>query len=58
MKLTKERTRLDTLWFLFSQRVVNGWNRLPAAVVNAETANGFKNARDHNYANDVDVRSQ
>ena len=44
MKLTKERSRLDTRKFFFSQRVVNGWNRLPATVVNAETVNAFKNA--------------
>ena len=58
MKLVKERSRLDTRKFFFSQRVVNGWNRLPAAVVNAETVNGFKNAYDHNYANDMDIRSR
>ena len=36
MKLTKERSRLDTRKSFFSQRAVNGWNRIPAAVVNAE----------------------
>jgi len=46
MKLTKERSRLDTRKFYFSQRVVNGWNRLPVAVVNAESVNAFKNAYD------------
>ena len=44
MKLTKERSRLDTTKFFFSQRVVNGWNRLPATVVNAESVKAFKNA--------------
>ena len=58
MKLTKERSRLDTRKFFFSQCVVNGWNRLPAAVVNAETVNAFKNAYDHNYKSDMDNRSQ
>ena len=35
MKLNKERPRLDIRKFFFSQRAVNGWNRLPATVVNA-----------------------
>jgi len=58
MKLTKKRSRLDTRKFFFSQRVVNGWNRLPVAVVNAESVNAFKNAYDRNYRNDMDVISQ
>jgi len=29
-KLTKDRSRLDTRKFVFSQRVVNRWNSLPA----------------------------
>ena len=40
----------------FSQRVVSGWNRLPASVVDAKTVNGFKNAYD-NYLHDMDDRS-
>jgi len=52
MKLTKERSRLNTRKFFFSQRAVNGWNRLPAAMVNAETVNAFKNAYDRNYKNE------
>jgi len=58
MKLTKERPRLDTGKYFFSQPVVNGWNRLPAKVVCAETVNGFKNAYDHNYDKDMDARSR
>jgi len=58
MKLIKERTRLDTRKFYFSQRVVNGWNRLPATVVNAETVNAFKNACDRNYVKDMDIKSR
>ena len=58
MKLVKERSRLDTRKFFFSQRVVNAWNRLLAAVVNAETVNSFKNAYDHNHAINMDIRSR
>ena len=59
MKLIKERI-LDTRKFYFSQSdtVVNGWNRLPATVVNAETVNAFKNAYDRNYVKDMDIRSR
>ena len=53
MKLTKERARLDTRKFYFSQRVVNGWYRLPAIVVDAETVNAFKNAYDCHYAKEM-----
>ena len=53
-KFSKDRSRLDTRKFFFSQRVVNIWNSLPAAVVNAESVNGFKNASGHK---DMDDRS-
>ena len=56
MKLNKERSRLDIRKLFFSQRAVNGWNRLPATVVNAESVNAFKN--DRNFVSDVDDRSQ
>jgi len=55
-KLTKVRSRLDTRKFFFSQRVVNGWNSLPAKVVNAESVNSFKNAYDRSHQ-DMDDRS-
>ena len=45
-KLAKGRSRLDSRKFFFSQRVVNGWNGLPAKVVNTESVNSFKNAYD------------
>jgi len=58
MKLIKVRSGLDTRKCYFSQRVVNGWNRLPATVVNAETVNAFKNAYDRNYDKDMGPHSQ
>jgi len=56
-KLAKDRSRLDSRKFFFSQRVVNGWNRLPAKVVNSESVNSFKNAYDRYYCKDMDNRS-
>ena len=55
-KLTKVRSRLDTRKFFFSQKVVNGWNSLPAEVVNAESVNSLKNAYDRSHQ-DMDDRS-
>jgi hypothetical protein len=55
-KIVKSRSRLDLRKYSFSQRVVNGWNRLPASVVDAETVNRFKNAYD-NFLQDMDNRS-
>ena len=45
-KLVKERSRLDTRKHFFSQRVINGWNNLPAEVVNSGSVNSFKNTYD------------
>jgi len=56
-KLVKDRSRLDSRKFFFSQRVVNGWNRLPANVVNAESVNSFKNAYDRYCCKDMDDTS-
>ena len=42
--MNRDRSRLDTRKFYFSQRVVNSWNSFPAEVVNAESVNNFKNA--------------
>jgi len=56
-KLAKDRSRLDSRKFFFSQRVVNGWNSLPAKVVNSESVNSFKNAYDRYYCKDMDNRS-
>jgi len=60
-KLSKDRSKLDTRKFFFSQRVVNSWNSLPAEVMNAESFNSFKNAYDcsctMSYHKDIDDRS-
>ena len=52
--MTKVRPRLDTRKFFFSQRVVNGWNSLPAEVVNAESVNSFKNALIKTWTTEAD----
>ena len=57
IKLAKQRSRLNTRKF-FSQHVVNSSNCQPAAVVNAESVNAFKNACDRNCDSDMDVRSR
>ncbi len=54
MKLVKDRSRLDTRKFFFSQRVVNGWNNLPESAVRTESVNSFKNAYDRNLRKDMD----
>ena len=45
-KLAKSRSSLDIRKNFFSQRVVNSWNKLPEAVVEAESVNSFKNKYD------------
>ena len=42
-KLTVKRSRLDTRKYFFSNRLVNHWNYLPQAVVDAPSVNTFKN---------------
>jgi len=56
-KLAKGRSRLDSRKFFFSQRVINGWNGLPAKVVNTESVNSFKNAYYRYCCKDMDDRS-
>jgi len=56
-KLSKDRSRLDTRKFFFSQRVVNSLNSLPAEVVNAESVKSLKNAYDRLCHKDMDDRS-
>ena len=45
-KLQKSRSRLDIRKHCFSQRVVDKWNSLPAAIVQAQSVNSFKNMYD------------
>ena len=45
-KLFKQRSNLDLRKNFFSQRVVNTWNSLPQAVVDADSINCFKNRLD------------
>ena len=42
----KQRARLDTRKFFFSQRVVNECNNLSSEIVSANTVNTFKNRLD------------
>jgi len=51
-KPAKDRSRLDSRKFFFSQRMVNGWNSVPAKLVNS-----FKNAYDRYYCKDMNNRS-
>ena len=44
--LAKKQSRLDIRTFLFSQRIVNEWNRLAADCVGASRVNVFKNEID------------
>ena len=46
MKLTVKRSRLDTRKYFFSNRIVNYWNELPQAIVDAPSVNTFKNRLD------------
>jgi len=57
-KLAKDRSRLDTRIFFFSQRLVNGWNDLPAHVNKLDISQQFQERLyDRYYCKDVDNRS-
>ena len=45
--LAKERCKLDIRKYAFSQRTINGWNRLPGECVNVTSVNMFKNKIDN-----------
>jgi len=55
--LRRKWQRTDTRKFFFSQRVINGWNGLPAEVINLTSVKSFKNAYNHYYCKDMDNRS-
>ena len=40
-KIVKQRCNLDLRKKFFSPRIVNGWNSLPASIVEAPTLNSF-----------------
>ena len=43
LQIRKQRSRLNSRMFVFSQRVVNEWNRLPSDIVDVDSVNAFKN---------------
>ena len=47
--LVKSHSRLDIRKYTFSQRVVNGWNKLPEECINATSVNMFKNKIDQYF---------
>ena len=46
MKLSKQRASRDIRKFFYSHRVVQEWNKLPQAVIDATSVNQFKNRMD------------
>jgi hypothetical protein len=42
-KIYKRQCRTNIRKYIFSQRVVDIWNSLPAKVIESNTVNGFKN---------------
>ena len=46
LKLYKQNFKKDLSKFSFSNRVVNGWNRLPEEVVESTSINSFKTGLD------------
>ena len=49
LKLVKQRARFSLRQNVFSQRVINDWNALPAYVVDSPTLNTFKSRLDKNW---------
>ena len=50
LKLVKTRSHLELRRNFFSLRIIDNWNKLPQAVVDADTVNSFKNRLDK-YSN-------
>ena len=48
-KIYKQQSRLNARKFFFTQRVVNDWNKLPQAAVNARTLDQFKSIIDPEF---------
>ena len=46
VQLVKDQFRLDIRKYSFSQRKINGWNKLPTDCVTASSVNMFKNKVD------------
>ena len=46
-KFAKQRSRLDVRKHFYSQRVVDGWNKLPEATINSPTLLTFKKSLSH-----------
>ena len=51
LKLFKKRARLDTRKHSFGYRTIDGWNSLPADVVNSSNIITFKNGLDKTWVN-------
>ena len=45
-KIVKKHARLGSRQSVFSQRVVNDWNSLPAEVIDSQSINSFKSRLD------------
>jgi hypothetical protein len=46
LKLVKKRSKSDIRKYFFTQRIIEGWNKLPQYVVDADSINCFKNRLD------------
>ena len=53
LKLAKPTAMKTPRTHSFSVRVVNDWNSLPEAAVNAESANAFKNEVDRHWRREM-----
>ena len=51
MKVKKNHTNTNTRHFFFTQRVTEGWDKLPKEIIDAPSVDAFKNRLDHNFEN-------